>query len=130
MEGAVNLRGEIVPVLSLRERLGLPARPIAATDHFIVVCIHDRLVVLHVDRALELLTVDVGLLSAEPIASQKGCLPQVAKDADGIIILHEAHHFLSPSGDEIRVAATAPAALKATNCMIHAADPLSGAVAE
>src|SRR5712691_9905367 len=36
VEGAVNVRGTVVPVLDIRQRFRLPAKPPAHTDHLIV----------------------------------------------------------------------------------------------
>src|SRR5947209_286603 len=55
VEGVVNLRGAIVPVLDLRQRFGLPARPATPADHLIVAEADGRPVALRVDRAVELL---------------------------------------------------------------------------
>ena len=36
VEGLLNVRGEIIPLVNLRRRMGLPERPLSLTDHFIV----------------------------------------------------------------------------------------------
>src|SRR5438270_7042780 len=54
IEGVVNLRGAVVPVLDLRRRFGLPARAATPTDHLIVADAGGRAVALRVDRAVEL----------------------------------------------------------------------------
>ncbi|HZO87208.1 MAG TPA: chemotaxis protein CheW [Chthonomonadaceae bacterium] len=49
IEGVINLRGKIVPILDLRRRLGLPAAEPTATTRIIVVEIADCTVGLIVD---------------------------------------------------------------------------------
>src|SRR5262245_54805748 len=55
VEGIIDLRGEIVPVLDIRSRFRLAARPLQPSDHFLVVIAGARKVALRVDRALSLL---------------------------------------------------------------------------
>ena len=51
VEGVVNLRGTVVPVLDIRARFRLPPKPMQHTDHFVVAAAGERLVALRVDRA-------------------------------------------------------------------------------
>src|SRR5476651_52581 len=48
--GVIDLRGAIVPVLDLRVRFGLPARPMELSDQLIVTRARDRLLALWVDE--------------------------------------------------------------------------------
>ncbi|MHC5541301.1 chemotaxis protein CheW, partial [Singulisphaera rosea] len=56
VEGIVNLRGEIVPVLDIRPRLGMPAKAVELSDQLIIARTRGRLVAVRVDRAVELMT--------------------------------------------------------------------------
>src|SRR4051812_43539785 len=47
--GVVNIQGVVLPVISLRRRLGLPDRPLAVTDQFIVAATARRPIVLVAD---------------------------------------------------------------------------------
>jgi purine-binding chemotaxis protein CheW len=64
IEGVINIRGTVVPVLDLRARLGLPAKPVEPADHMIVTGSDRRPVALRIDRALELVTLEVTALGA------------------------------------------------------------------
>ena len=96
VEGLVNLRGELLPVLDMRRRFRLPARPLSAMDHLVVAQAGRRRVALRVDRAEGLLTLEPGLLDASP-----GELPGVGyvagalKLQDGLVLLHDLRTFLS-----------------------------------
>ena len=57
VEGVVNLRGAVVPVLDIRSRFRLPPKPMEPTDHFVVARAGERLVALRVDRATDLIRV-------------------------------------------------------------------------
>jgi hypothetical protein len=52
VEGIINVRGTVVPVLDIRARLRLPAKAAEPSDHLIVVEPGGRPVVLRIDRAL------------------------------------------------------------------------------
>ena len=66
VEGLLNLRGELLPVLDLRRRFRLPPRPLSPSDHFIVAQAGPRRVALRVDRAEGLLALEPGKLDATP----------------------------------------------------------------
>ena len=54
VEGVVNLRGLVVPVIDLRSRLGLAAKGIELSDQLIVARGRDFPVALRIDQALDL----------------------------------------------------------------------------
>src|SRR5262249_39760893 len=52
LEGVINLRGRVVPVLDLRAWLRLPPKEVEITDYLIVAQVGPRPLTLRVDRAL------------------------------------------------------------------------------
>src|SRR5205085_11996004 len=54
VEGVINLRGTVVPVLDIRGRFRLPQKPLAPSDQLIIARTGPRLAALHVDWAHEL----------------------------------------------------------------------------
>lgn len=96
IHGLMNLRGEPLPVLSLRARLGLPRRPIEPDDHFVVCRVGKRDVGVWVDRADELLRLD-DIRAASPDGS--GSVSHVAGAAmleDGCLLVSDVQSFLTP----------------------------------
>jgi purine-binding chemotaxis protein CheW len=91
VEGVVNLRGQVVPVLDLRTRLGLPPRPVAPSDHMIVAQAEGRLVALRVDRALDLVQVESDRIVPGVVAGQA---VRVARLEDGLAPLLEVRTVL------------------------------------
>jgi chemotaxis signal transduction protein len=51
--GAINIHGQVFPVINMRQLLGLPEKEIEVSNHFIVAQIHQKQMVLFVDRVKE-----------------------------------------------------------------------------
>ena len=96
VSGAANFRGRVLPVFDLRRRFGLRARPLLASDHFVVARAGPRRVILHVERALELRS-----LPLTPIAEERDLpraaevLAGTARADDGILFIYDLSRFLS-----------------------------------
>lgn len=96
VEGIVDIRGTLVPVLDMRTRFRLPAKPAAPTDHLIVACANERLVALRADRALELVRLDADDVgNGESIVHGADYVAGVAQLPDGLVLIHDLPTFLS-----------------------------------
>jgi purine-binding chemotaxis protein CheW len=58
VEGVIDYRGKIVPVLDLRRYLELTPKAPKPTDYLIILHINQRLLAIRVDRALDVSVVD------------------------------------------------------------------------
>jgi purine-binding chemotaxis protein CheW len=65
VEGIINLRGSIVPVLDLRRRCGLPAEDATAATRVVVVQTEQHRLGLIVDRVVEVSTIPA--CAVEPV---------------------------------------------------------------
>lgn len=98
IEGFVDVRGTIAPVYDLRSRLGLPARPQGPDDHLIIAQADGRLVVLRVDRAIDLVQVPAGELAAQALPDPGAPhVAGVARLSDGLAVICDLTAFLSPA---------------------------------
>ena len=96
VEGFINLRGALVPVLDIRARFRLPAKPLAVTDHLIVATAGTRLVALRVDGTVDLMGIDPALIEdPAPLAANADLVAGVAKLPDGLVLIHDLRAFLS-----------------------------------
>jgi purine-binding chemotaxis protein CheW len=96
IEGVVNVRGRILPVLDIRARFHLPAKPLDPSDHFIVASAGPRGVILRVDRATHLALVDeVSVQSARDLGPSATYVAGVAKLDGGLVLIHDLATFLS-----------------------------------
>ena len=69
MHGLIDLEGQILPVLNLRRRIGLPEREITPEDHFLIVRAAQRQAVLVIDQAEGLVTRSPGEIVNLPEAT-------------------------------------------------------------
>ncbi len=95
VEGVINLRGRVVPVLDLRRRFRLPARPPEYTDHLVIARAADRLVALRVDRALDL--VRVAAADVEGVGGIAPGAARVAKLPGDLVLIQNLRAVLSPA---------------------------------
>lgn len=96
IEGLLNLRGELLPVLDMRRRFRLPARALSPSDHFVVARAGPRSVALRVDRAEGLHPLEPGDFDGSPQALPGvGYVAGALKLSDGLVLLHDLRTFLS-----------------------------------
>lgn len=96
VEGLLNLRGELLPVLDLRRRFRLPARPLSPMDHFIIATAGPRHVALRVDRAEGFRVLAPGDWDPTPRELPGvGYVAGAAKLPDGLVLVHDLRSFLS-----------------------------------
>lgn len=99
VRGVLNLRGEPLPVLDLRTRLGLPGRDAELDDHVLVCRVRDRRVGVWVDRAQDVDTLCGSSLAPLPADSPTRHLAGVALLDDGLLLVSDVDSFLS--ADEV-----------------------------
>ncbi len=72
VEGVVRLRGEVIPVLDVRKRLGLPASAPTRRTRFLVVNVARRRIGLVVDEVCEVIRLPRGEIRAAPPLGEDG----------------------------------------------------------
>jgi purine-binding chemotaxis protein CheW len=96
VEGLIDFRGTLVPVLDIRRRIGVAPLPLSLDQHFVIARSGPRTICLRVDRAVDLVSVD-----ETAIASAPSVLPGVEQVAgiatlpDGLVVIHDLDRFLS-----------------------------------
>lgn len=66
VEGVINLRGEVIPVIDLRKRFGLPEMERTDENRIIIVEVDDRMVGLIVDSVTEVIRISNSHIQAAP----------------------------------------------------------------
>lgn len=94
--GLVNIRGEIVPIMNIRKRFGLPEREMVLSDQLIVANTSTRKIALLADAILGVVDCsDRELVKGERILPYMEYVEGVAKFEDGMIYIHDLDTFLS-----------------------------------
>lgn len=109
--GALNIRGEIVPLLDVRGRFGFAARPLAPEDQIVIAHMAGRPVGFVVDRVDDVIRLDPGAVtSGADVAAGIEHLGGVARLPDGLLVIYDLQTFLSAEElvalDEARAAAS------------------------
>ena len=66
LEGIITLRGEVIPVMDLRQRFGMPPCRDESTSRYIIVRLARMTLALDVDDVLEVITVPAGDIKVPP----------------------------------------------------------------
>jgi purine-binding chemotaxis protein CheW len=69
IEGLINLRGSVIPVVSLRKRFGMPARDLDEETRTIVVNVQDKTVGCIVDAVTRVMRINRDQIQPSPLGS-------------------------------------------------------------
>lgn len=101
VEGVIDMRGAIVPVLDVRSRFGLPASELQPSEHFIVAWTGKRVIALRVSQVAGLQAVDQNsVVKASAITTAKYRLNGVVRTSEGLILFHDLGGFLDQAEAE------------------------------
>ena len=96
IEGILNFRGKIVPVLDIRARFHKKPKLIEIQDHLILARAGTRQVALRVDRATDLVRVpEKDIEDSKKVTTKLEFISGVARLAEGMVLIHELGTFLS-----------------------------------
>jgi purine-binding chemotaxis protein CheW len=104
VEGVINLRGHVVPIVNLRTRLGVPKAEMTGLTRVVVVRAGEKWVGLIVDAVSEVLRIPSEAVEPPPDMTASGdssLLQGIAKFRDRLIMLLDLDRVLSK---EIQVA--------------------------
>lgn len=101
VEGALNLRGSIVPVYDLRPYFRLPGKSLELSDHLIVTRAGQRLVALHVDRALQLVRLDSAAVTDEAAGPGVAYVARASGLPRGLVLIRDLQALLTAAGEGV-----------------------------
>ena len=94
--GVFNLHGQVIPVVDIRRRFGLPSRDYGVNAHLLVARTVRRTVALPVDEVLGVIEVVPEAVAApETILPGIGHVAGIATLSDGLLFIHDLDTFLS-----------------------------------
>lgn len=99
VEGIINLRGHIIPVLDLRRRLGLPEGERERSTRIVVVELGTTVVGLVVDAVSEVVRLPAGTIEppAEVLAVDASFIEGIARHGDRLILVLQPAKVLAPA---------------------------------
>lgn len=112
VEGVINLRGKIIPVLDLRKRFGFPESKRDEHSRIVVVDVNDRVIGFIVDRVHEVLRVSSSIVEPAPAmvcSVDSAFIAGVGKLDDRLLILLDLTQLFS--GSMLQAADEATAAM-------------------
>jgi len=96
VEGLLNLRGRVLPVIDIRRLFQLPQREIQHTDHLVVVQRNGRTAALRVDQALDLVPIQYENQPARGLPEPgKELLAAIGRLKDGMVHVLDTSRLLS-----------------------------------
>lgn len=107
VEGVINLRGRIVPVVDLRKRFGLSHRPHDKNTRIVVVELDEKVVGFVMDAVKEVIRVERAVIEPPPDLTtgiDTQYIKGVAKLEDRLLILLELNEVLSEDEQQELVA--------------------------
>jgi purine-binding chemotaxis protein CheW len=98
VEGVINLRGKVIPVVDLRRRFGLPTADHTRASRIVVVELGDQVVGIVVDGVSEVLRVNTAIVEPpSPVVAgiDSEYLHGIAKLTDRLVILLDLDRILA-----------------------------------
>jgi purine-binding chemotaxis protein CheW len=101
IEGVVDVRGVLCPVMNLRRRFGLAASPEDTAHHLVQAAINGRTVLLRVDRALDIADIQADQVQdVLEVLPRAGRIAGVARLPDGMVLIADLDAFLTEAESE------------------------------
>ena len=104
IEGLINLRGNVIPVVNMRKRFGLPAKDFDDETRTVVVNTHDKTVGCVVDEVTQVMRVSADQIQAVPISvsgAARRFISGVARLEDQLLIVLDIDRLFDPSELEL-----------------------------
>lgn len=100
IEGMINLRGVIIPIVDLRKRFRVPSESWAKQPKYIIVAVSGRIVGIVVDEVLEVVRIPRGQIKPSPEISQgrePGIFLGVCEHQGRLLLLVDLKKVLDPA---------------------------------
>ena len=97
VEGVINIQGEVVPVVSIRRRLGLAERTAGAADSLLVARARSRRLAIIAESVLGVVERPAdAIVSTGDLAQRVRHIEGVLKTSDGLVLIQDLDRFFSP----------------------------------
>jgi purine-binding chemotaxis protein CheW len=103
--GAIDVAGQVRPVVSIRRRLGLPERGPSSRQQLVLARTAVRELALLVDEVHGVLACDATRLAQAAPGGAQDVLQGVVQLDDGLLLIHDLEGFLAPAQEHLLEAA-------------------------
>ncbi len=104
VEGLINLRGNVIPLINLRKRFGLTPRPFDDETRTIVISVHDKTIGCIVDEVTEVMRVAAEQIQPVPVsitAAARMYIEGLAKIDDRLLIILDLDKLFDPAAVQV-----------------------------
>lgn len=96
VQGVINIRGEVLPVVSIRRRLGLDQRSVAAADSLVVAHARTRRIAIIAESVLGVAECAAdAVVGCDDIGRGIRHIEGVVKTGDGLVLIQDLDRFFS-----------------------------------
>lgn len=90
VRGVIDVHGEVLPVVDVRERFGLPPHEIELSDRFVIARAGARTLALWVDRVHDVVSwSDADFVAARSLLPGSRHVRGIARGGDGLLLVHD-----------------------------------------
>lgn len=109
VEGVLNLRGRVIPVVGLRQKMGLPRQEPTGTTKIVVATVNDDVLGFMVDSVSEVLRMEASSVESAPrlVEGRQRYVSGVGKMDNCLLILLDLNKLLTDDESAAVVATTA-----------------------
>ena len=101
VEGVINLQGEVLPVVSIRRRLGLAHRSVAAADSLVVAHARTRRLAIIAESVLGVTECAAdAVVGCDDIGRGIRHIEGVVKTGDGLVLIQDLDRFFSAEEEQ------------------------------
>jgi len=101
VEGVINIQGEVVPIVSIRRRLGLARRAVGAADSLVLARARTRRLAIIAESVLGVVERPAdAVVSTGDLAQGIQHIEGVLKTSDGLVLIHDLDRFFSPEEEQ------------------------------
>lgn len=111
VEGLINLRGDVLPIINLRKRFGLAPRPFDDETRTIVFTVHDKTIGCIVDEVTEVMRIASDQIQPVPVSvsvTARQYIDGLAKLGDRLVIILDLDNLFDPAGLGLQTPLSAP----------------------
>jgi purine-binding chemotaxis protein CheW len=101
VEGVINIHDEIVPIVSIRKRLGLTSRPLEISDSLVIAHTRTKRLAIIAESVLGVVEHSAdAIVNISDISSDSQHIEGVLKTSDGLILIQDLDRFFLPEEEQ------------------------------